>query len=568
MDFLATRAGGQHHAFGNAEFHLARGQVGDIEGQATFQCARVRVGTLDAGEDVALGAAQIEGQAQQFVGTFNKFGLFDQGNAQVDGGKGVKVDFCGQRRLVQFTIARRGSGCIGGQVFPGSFDHGLDARRFDTGQQWLKRIQLMVGQQGLVIFPAERRHIEEVLGGGGQIWHHRLEQDDQLAEQVDTQRADGLHFCLLAVLFVECPGRLFGNPGIGAIGQRHGFAHGAGEVTFLIGVGNSRYSGKEGCSQFRCRVGVDHDTLVAFVDKAGTATGDIDDLADQVGVDLLHKVLKVEVEVLDAAAQLAGIVVTQVFRVQVFQVGACLDEGAAGLGHFLPVNGQVTMHIDAGRLAKACAMQHGRPEQGVEVDDVLADEMVQFSPGVGSPEGVKVEFRAACAQVLEAGHVADRGVEPDVEVLAGFAGNLEAEVGGITADVPFLQFVVQPFVNLVGHGLLQGTTAGPLFQHGLKFRQLEEEVPGVLEHRGGAGDGRARIFQLGRLVGGTTFFAVVAVLVLGTTLGASALDEAVGQEHALVRVKILGDRTRGDMPGFFQSTIDKLGKILIFFRMC
>jgi hypothetical protein len=50
--------------------------------------------------------------------------------------------------------------------------------------------------------------------------------------------------------------------------------------------------------------------------------------ADQVGVDLLHEVFEVQVEVVDATAQL-GRVVAQVFRLQVVQVGARLDEGAA-----------------------------------------------------------------------------------------------------------------------------------------------------------------------------------------------------------------------------------------------
>src|SRR5690606_41391862 len=57
VDFVAARAGCQHHPFGYAKLHLACRQVGDIQGQAAFQPARARVGTLDTGEDVALGVA-------------------------------------------------------------------------------------------------------------------------------------------------------------------------------------------------------------------------------------------------------------------------------------------------------------------------------------------------------------------------------------------------------------------------------------------------------------------------------------------------------------------------------
>jgi hypothetical protein len=47
----------------------------------------------------------VQGQAQQLVGTFHVFGLDDQRDAQVDGGKGVELDFRRQRILGQFAVA-------------------------------------------------------------------------------------------------------------------------------------------------------------------------------------------------------------------------------------------------------------------------------------------------------------------------------------------------------------------------------------------------------------------------------------------------------------------------------
>ncbi|MNQ13942.1 hypothetical protein D3C85_268700 [compost metagenome] len=223
------------------------------------------------------------------------------------------------------------------------------------------------------------------------------------------------------------------------------------------------------------------------------------------------------------------------------------------------------MHVDRGRLAQARAFEHGRPEQGVEVDDVLADEVVQLGRRVLAPEGVEIQLGSARAEVLEAGHVADGGVQPDIEVLARLVGDLEAEVGRIAADVPFLQAGIQPFGDLVGHRVLQGAATGPAFQHGLEVRQLEEEVLGVAQLGHGAGDGRARVLQLGGLVGGAAFLAVVAVLVLGAALGATALDEAVGEEHALFRVEVLGHRTGGDMPGVAQFQVDGRRQLAVFF---
>ncbi|VVM91438.1 hypothetical protein PS647_02842 [Pseudomonas fluorescens] len=386
-----------------------------------------------------------------------------------------------------------------------------------------------------------------------------------MAEQVDACGADGLDFILFAFLFVQRPRRLVGDPGVGAVGQAHDLAHGTGKVAGFIGVGDTWRGGQEGFGQFRRGVGVDHYAGIALVDETGTTAGDVDDLAHQVGIDLLHEVFEVQIEVINATAQLGRVVIAQVFRRQVVQVGPGLDEGAAGLGHFLTVDSQVAVHVDAGRLAVARALEHGWPEQGVEVDDVLADEVVQLGGGVLAPERVEVQLRRAVAQVLEAGHVTDRCIQPHVEVLARLVGDFKTEIRCIAGDVPLLQAGIQPFGDLVGDGILQGAAAGPGLQHLLEVWQLEEEVLGILEHRCGAGDRRLRILQVGRCVGRTAFFAVVAVLVFGAAFRAGALDEAVGQEHFLFRVEVLGDRTRGDVPGVTQLQVDLARQLTVFF---
>jgi hypothetical protein len=136
------------------------------------------------------------------------------------------------------------------------------------------------------------------------------------------------------------------------------------------------------------------------------------------------------------------------------------DAGAAALAHLLAaVDGDEAVHVDlVGRLA-AAEMQHGRPEQGVEVGDVLADEVDLLHRRVGE-EGVVVQALLA-EVVLERGQVADRGVQPDVEVLARRVGDLDAEVGRVAADVPVAQAALalvvlgEPFLDLVEHLGLQ-----------------------------------------------------------------------------------------------------------------
>ena len=89
----------------------------------------------------------------------------------------------------------------------------------------------------------------------------------------------------------------------------------------------------------------------------------------------------------------------------------------------------------------------------MEIDDVLADEMVNLCLAITVPVGIEVES-FSLAIVGEAGHVAYGRIEPDVKVLAGRARDLESKVGSVTGNVPLLELFVEPFTQLVGHLLL------------------------------------------------------------------------------------------------------------------
>ena len=202
----------------------------------------------------------------------------------------------------------------------------------------------------------------------------------------------------------------------------------------------------------------------------------------------------------------------------------------------------------------------------MEVEDVLADEVVQLGRRIcleplGEIEAVPV------AQVLERPHVADRCVEPDVVVLARGIGNLETEVWGIARDVPVGQPVfalgTQPFLHLVGGLGLQGAVvaAGVAAQESFAARvgELEEVMLGGAQLGLGAGNGRVRVLEIGRGIGGAAGFAVVAILVGSAAFRTFALDETVGQEQLLDRVVILLDGARLDQPGRAQLVVDVVG---------
>ena len=84
------------------------------------------------------------------------------------------------------------------------------------------------------------------------------------------------------------------------------------------------------------------------------------------------------------------------------------------------------------------------------------------------------------------------------------------------------------------------------------------------QYRDAARDGRTRVLQLRRRIGGAAGFAVVTILVSGTAFRALAFDEAVGQEHALFFVVILFDFTHLDEAGVTQIAVDGFGALAVF----
>ena len=85
-------------------------------------------------------------------------------------------------------------------------------------------------------------------------------------------------------------------------------------------------------------------------------------------------------------------------------------------------------------------MQHGRPEQRVEIQNVLADEMHELGVGTLFPDSVEVD-PLLIGERLEGTHVADRRVEPDVKIFARGIGNSKTEIRRVTRDIPVAEFV-------------------------------------------------------------------------------------------------------------------------------
>ena len=381
-----------------------------------------------------------------------------------------------------------------------------------------------------------------------------------------------MQFRFFAFLLGEFPRLLVVHENVCRIGQGHHLTQRPAEFTRFIGGCDIRRGVTQGLEPFGIGGG---ELAVEFLaDEAGAAAGDIDVLADEVGIDAGDEVVKIQVNVFHRAVELGGVVVAQPLGVEAgVQVALGGDESTARLAHFGAVDGQETMHEQTARRAVAGVLQLGRPEQCVEVEDVLANEVVQLSLRVRLEVFVEIEPFLA-AQVLERTHVADRRIEPDVEILARRVGDLEAEIGCVARDVPVGELVfafrTKPFLHLVRRFRLQmAGFARPAAQEALAriAGELEEVMIGISEFRRGTGDCGIRVFQFVRRISRAAGFTVVPVLVLGTALRAFAFDEAIRQKHLFDRIVVLLDGAFLDQFRVFQSGIDFIGAGLRFRRM-
>ncbi len=191
--------------------------------------------------------------------------------------------------------------------------------------------------------------------------------------------------------------------------------------------------------------------------------------------------------------------------------------------------------------------------------------------GVGEERG---EVDAAPGEVrLEAREIADRRVEPHVEVLPRRIGDRDAEVGLVARDVPVAErlvaFAFEPLAGLVRDLGLQAIAERPLAQERdrRRIRQPEEEVLGGLQHRRGAGQRRVRVLEVGRRIDRAAVLAGVAVLVLRAAHRALALDVAVRQEHLLHRIEELLDRARVDEARGLELAVDVLRQLDVLGRV-
>ena len=313
--------------------------------------------------------------------------------------------------------------------------------------------------------------------------------------------------------------------------------------------------------------------LELLLQHLSTARSDVRDLADKVGVDALDEVRQVEVHVVRRPAELRRIVVAERLRRQVVEVRARVHERALRLGHLLAVYRQEPVHEHLVGPLEAGRMQHPRPEQAVEANDVLADEVIEFNALVIPHRDINLctfpfPLLAFCFRepIGERSDVPDRRIDPDVEELVGVAGNLETEVRRVARDAPAAERFLEPLEELI-RDVARRVPGNPLLQIVVLRLKLEIEMLGVLHDRRAAARRADGVPELLRAVGRAAVIAAVAVLARRAALRTRPLHEAVGQEHLAVLAIELGRRLLGDETLLLRCRVDAFGELLVLRRI-
>src|SRR4030067_936984 len=136
------------------------------------------------------------------------------------------------------------------------------------------------------------------------------------------------------------------------------------------------------------------------------------------------------------------------FRVKMIGVGLGLDESAFGFAHFYAVDSEKSVYEKSFCDLKTAAYKHCRPEQGVKIYNILADEMIKLI-FVAVPELLEIKA-VSVAVIFAACHIADWSIEPDVEKFIFFAGDFKAEIRPVSRYVPVFQSRGKPFFEFIG----------------------------------------------------------------------------------------------------------------------
>ena len=117
---------------------------------------------------------------------------------------------------------------------------------------------------------------------------------------------------------------------------------------------------------------------------------------------------------------------------------------ALALGHLAPIQQQPAVTKDLFGQGEAHAHKHGGPDDGMEADDLLADDM-----DIGRPEGIQIVIFVI--HITQSGHIVEKGVDPNIDHVAWVKVHGDPPGEGGPGDAQILQTGLNEVVHHFVH---------------------------------------------------------------------------------------------------------------------
>ena len=428
--------GGDQHTAALLAHHLPGRQVHDGNKGLADQLLGLIVGG-DAGEDLTIRAgAVVQREFQQLLGLLHGLAVLDLDGTEVGLAESIEVH------------ALLGEGLhlhSGESGLPGLSLDGLQLRKLllhvDAGEEVLALLHLGVQRQSAPFGGAVPglaggvgADLGEDLGAG--VGHEGREQHgshpnslQQVIKNGGKAGAVGLH------VLGEGPGGVLVDILVGPLDGLEDLLQAVLELVLvhlcLIAVTEALHHGEELVIQRRGFTLAGQPAAEILLHHGGGAAHQVAQVVGQIHIDGLDQKLVGEVAV-GAEGEGPHEEEAEGVHAEVLRQDIGIHHVALALAHLAAVQKEPAVAVDLLRQGQIQAHEHGRPDDGVEADDLLAHEV-----DVGRPE--LLQTVTGVILIAQSGHVVEEGIDPHIDHVLGVEVHRHAPGEAGAGDAEILQ---------------------------------------------------------------------------------------------------------------------------------
>ena len=240
------------------------------------------------------------------------------------------------------------------------------------------------------------------------------------------------------------------------------------------------------------------------------------------------KIFDIQIDIVDPRRQLRRKIKPQISRRQHFQVLRRQDKRTARFAHLLAVDRQKSMRMDLMRQRKPCHLEHRRPKQRVEVDDIFANKMPNLRVLIVP---IRIErFAIRLTPRFRRRNVSNRRIHPYVKIFLRIPRYLKPKIRLIARYIPILKPLFNPRLDEVPHFVVERRRRGKRIEKFAQIAQRYEQMARFMDDGDRIVEHAMRIDQLNRIITAFANFAHVAILVFGSAFRAFSLHITIGQK--------------------------------------